>query len=248
MDSDQMPTKSTYRKKAKYSKYKRAYKKARKGNYLNQRIKKVTLQQQELKWLTYMSWINGASATQAWQMWDFPIYSIVQGVTRRQRIGAKIYLQSVELTVKLAGITANTATNGSTCRFIIYHKLDCEGTITVIGDIFNNTTDEGVNITSITPGYAAQKTLEFYPKRATVIYDKMHSMYATTSDSAGLPTAVGPKWDCIINIPIMKQINFVGNAGTIADIRGHSWGLAFAADDTNCCNVTVDVRFRYKDA
>lgn len=230
----------------KYRKYKKAYKNAKRGKFLNQRIKKVTLQQQELKWYYNELFLSSTNATQAWQLFDFPVYKIQQGTGRINRIGTKIWLESVELGIQLAGITANTTTNGSTCRLIVYHKIDCEGTQTVASDIFTSYTDAGAGAV-IAPNFVSTKTLEFYPKRATIVWDKMHSMYATTSDSAGLPTAVGPKYDAIVKIPIRKMINYIGNGGTIADVRGHLWGFGFCADDTNCCNIKLDVRMRFKD-
>lgn len=190
--------------------------------------------------------LSSTQFTQAWQLFDFPIYNITQGTARTNRIGTKIWLDSIELAMQVAGITANTQTNGSTCRLIVYHKIDCEGTQTVVDDLFENRTDAGAGA-AITPIFCSLKTLSFYPKRATIVWDKMHSMYATTSDSAGLPTAVGPKYDAIVKIPIRKMINFIGNSGAISDIRGHMWGFGMCADDTNCCNIKLDVRLRFKD-
>jgi len=225
--------------------YKRRRTAARRGNYLNTKIKRTILQQSELKWYNYPSFINGVNASTVWNMNDLPIYANTQGTGRLNRIGTKIFLDQLELQIKIAPVVNNIQSTGSTCRFIVYHVIDHQGTQTPITDILQSFNDQ-TGLT-IAPAYNSPKTLDFYPKRVTVIYDKMHSMYLL-GNNAGANFAAGPMWEALITLPVKKHINFIANGGNLADIRGHYFGIAFAADDANCCNILVNLRWRFKDA
>lgn len=223
---------------------KQIYKSAKKGGYLNQVIKKISLQQQELKWFNYPGFFN-TTVTSTWTLMDFPLYRIQQGTEGGKRIGTKIFLTYAELQIQLSPVAAATSPVGTTCRMMVYHKKQCDGTATPITDILADYDDFAGG--AITPAYNTPKQLKYFPKRATVIWDKMHSMYILSVNGA-TTASTGPKFDTLIKIPIMKQINFVANNGNLGDIRDHIWGLAICSDDVNCCTLSASVRFRYKDA
>lgn len=182
--------------------------------------------------------------TTTWQLQDIPFYASVQGTARQQRNGTKIYVDKLEFNVRITPVTANVQPNGTTCRFMVYHTIDSQGTQTAIGDILSSWNDQSG--AAVAPTFNSVKQLDYFPKKATIIFDKMHSMYSLSGYGTAA-ASTGPVWEAQFTLPIKRQINFVSNLGTIADIRGHTYGIAYCADDSNCCTINCDVRWRFKD-
>lgn len=191
-------------------------------------LRKQILTLQELKYLSNPAWFATNSAA-TWTINNLPFYSIAQGNANGQRIGNKIYCESIDFTIRVQSIAATMGNIGSTCRVIIWHQIRANGAAPAVTDIFE------------TDVYNGQKTLAYFPKRVTVVYDKMHVMVPTTG------TTSGPIFDTIFKLKISKWINFTGVAGNIADISNHNYGMAFCADGANCCTVKAGYRIRYRD-
>lgn len=230
-----MPFKRKYtvRKRKGYTKY---------GVKKNMNLKKRILQMQELKWFYLENALNQNSAA-TWTIGSFQLYGIAQGSANSQRIGTKIFLETIELSIEIKPGAVAAQQNGTCCRFIVWHQIRSNGADPVATDIF----DKGTFAAPVVPDYKRMKSLDFYPRRVRIIYDKLHTMVATTNSTTNTVQAAAPMWMGIVKIKVNKWINYGGVTNTPADILNHNYGLGICSDGAACCTVKCNARLRYRD-
>lgn len=203
-----------------------------------QLFRRVALNIPELKYKKTVL-LNG-TIPNTWTFYD-PLGPITQGTAQGTRIGNQIFLDSLDVYVQLKADTiTNVDVRGTICRVIVYHQREAQGGLPSATEIFDQN------------AYDAMRTLDYFPKRATILWDKLHTMTpliaATTTGTTTTTTSAGPKFWTQFKIPVKKIIQYTGNGGTIADIAQDAYGVGVCADAAGCCAAVVTVRARYRDA
>lgn len=176
------------------------------------------------------------TATAGATTWNFssPLGGIVAGTGATNRIGNKIFLHSITFMITIYPVAAAGMADGCMCRVVFYHNVECNGAIPTGTTMFNTDT---VN---------SNRAVPYLPK-IKILDDVVHQMVATATNGATV-VAAGP-------IKIFKKvvypkrvIDYVGNAGTIADILKHDYGYGFASEMAGGCNVDCNCQVIFSDA
>lgn len=203
-------------------------------------MKRVVLRNQELKYYEYLGMVSSAVTNHVWNFSECGARNIIQGTDVTTRVGNKIYIESIDWYIKIYPTPGNTNNTGSACRFIIYHDKEANGALPTYVNFFQD------NI------YNSFRQLGFWPRKSTILMDKLHMMYgtlaATTTGTTTTTTNSGPSYIAMFKQKVGKVMSFSDNSGSITGVSNDSWGIGWCADADNCCNITVSTRIRFRDA
>lgn len=165
---------------------------------------------------------------------------ITQGIGASQRVGNRIRLQGIRLTVRISPVPGASQANnaGSLCRMVIWHDKQCNSAATAPTLIFTNNTADLAISANYNP---------VYEHRITKHQDFAHAMVSTGVDSANQMT-MGPTGQYVIEIPARTVIEFTGSADGQAALAQDNWGIAYCGDGANCCHIQAEALVRYVDA
>jgi len=170
---------------------------------------------------------------------------IAQGVGNTQRIGNRIHVKYIHLTIALGNNpSTNANVEASTCRYMVVHDLAANKSLMAAGDLFSS----GVQVISGIAGtFNALKNVNNM-KRFRFLLDRQHLMqvYSTASGSKTPQT-------CIQHyIPINRTFQYDGgtqdittNGSLVSDAINFA---IVASDNHDCCAVSVRWRIAFKDA
>lgn len=165
----------------------------------------------------------------------FPL--IQQGTTANNRIGNKIFVKGVWITMLCQGGTTMlngtaSGTAGVNTRFIVYHNKEALGTQIAATTIFDQDSISSLRNNTKSSQVSLKK-------------DFTRTVVVTGVKSTGESVATGPSIQEIFYIPINKRIDYSGNTGTIADILkdDYGYGMCCSAANLNSCAVTFKVLY-----
>jgi len=165
-----------------------------------------------------VSFFNGPAA----------ITGIQQGTTASTRIGNKIRISKISWSFAFLPMAAVDASGGNTCRFIIYHNKQTNGTLVATADIFqSNQVTSQRNINGL--------------QKVTVLRDQTMAMVPTSA------TTSGPTYPLTGAIYPNKIIQYTGNTATIADMLVHDYGFAVISDAASCCEFYGEWQIQFTD-
>lgn len=215
------------------------------GRVAKKQVRKIMYSVQELKYYkAATAMVNAYAVQNTWSFFD-ALKGINIGNTVADRIGNKIYVESLDWYFRLTPVTgAVNQAGGTICRIIIYHDREANGNVPSYNDLFDRNS------------YDAFRQLLYVPRRATILMDKLHCMSATnvafvmnTGNSGAAQTvSSGPKYWAMFKQKIGKVITYTGTAGTVADLGMETFGVGVCADGNNCCTLDVECRVRFRDA
>lgn len=178
-----------------------------------------------------------ANATSTWQfasfLGDTPTNGISQGNNLSNRMGDKIRLRHIRITIYITGVVGTAASTGTTCRFIVYHNKRCAGALPPAG--YMNTT--GAAILAVPD--------EIYKTKVTRLKDFYHVMTPTVFGAS--VTAIGPPLVKEINIYPKTVVSYSSTSGKLPEIIDNDYGIGYVSDGTNCCTINVTAQVFYSD-
>lgn len=197
---------------------------------LSTAIKKVVRTTLEKKFFTPVDSSIPSAAT-----WTFVhnIYQIIPGPLVANRIGAKINLLYIDWFITIVPRVTVDAAGGSSCRVIFWHDKDCRGTNPNASQIFQ--TDTYNNVRN-----------PLYKSRYSIQAERTHNM-TLISNNAGASFSTGPQAHIAYRQRCNKKIEFVGDTATLASLYKDNFGMAFASDGANCCDLTVKCNIYFTD-
>jgi len=143
------------------------------------RVVRNVLTRQAEKKASFQTPVSNAASGITWIFNSFiATAGIPQDVTVNGRIGDKIRVRAIEVTLKISPVLLAVGNNGSICRIIFYHNRRASGALPSGATIMN-----GNNIL----GHVNQE----FNKQFTVIRDFTHSM-VVTAFNGGVNGSVGP--------------------------------------------------------
>jgi len=168
-----------------------------------------------------------------WTTIDNFICQITQGTTASNRIGNKIFVHSIEVSLVVTPQVAMSVA-GCFCRIAFVHNKETNYVATDPLSIFN------LNVVT---------SLRNTPNNAkyTMLRDFQHVMVPTGTDSTGVVKTVGPALFTTFKIFPKKRIDFVANTGLVADLMKDNWSLLYCADSSTGCTGTYRVKVIFSD-
>ncbi len=164
--------------------------------------------------------------------------TIAEGTSENTRIGRKIIV--TKLQIKGRALTAATATNNTSniLRLVVVLDKQCNGAAATWNDIFttlaaSNRTDAFRNMANTA--------------RFKILYDKKHTLNATTSGNGTttLATQFQKSIDIYIPLDIIIIYNDSFTDGRISTIRSNNILMLGVIEDTNPA-ITYDMQFRVR--
>lgn len=179
--------------------------------------------------------VSNVGATQAFQIHSILAgLAIAQGTGKNERIGEKIRLRRIELYIQMIPVAGTVGTNGSVCRFVVWHSNAANGATPAATGLFDqDNLMSGNNLT--------------YANRYSHLKDFVHYMVPTSSSAGGAVVTSGPMMLQTLKFYPKTVVEYSGTAGTTADIVKHDYGTAFTADDSGCCTIYVYAKVVYTD-
>lgn len=186
--------------------------------------------------------INGLLNANSAVTWQFAsaLQGLVQGTTQTTRLGNRIYVKRLELSVTL-GANVGMGLNGSICRFVVYHNRNTGGTGSALSGLLI-TYDQLFD----TNTFDALRAIN-QKGRATILKDGVYPMMATSSNAGTTVVTTSGPVNFRVRIPINKTIVYNGNAGTIADLITDDYGVGFCSDDAACCQIYIRSKVIFTD-
>lgn len=161
---------------------------------------------------------------------------IINGTGPSNRTGNKIMLKSFEVFIQILPQVAAGMSNGTACRFIMWHNKETNGALLTAGTLF-----------PVTNSITAVRNSASLPK-VSVLRDEYHTMVVTGTDSTGAVKTVGPikviHWKVFPN----KVIDYTGTGGGVADLLKHDYGIGYIATSATCCNIQYTLKMVFTDA
>lgn len=158
-----------------------------------------------------------------------------QGTSASTRIGNKIYLHSITVTMNIFGTAAAAgAALGCAMRWGIYHNKECNGVQLTWAQIFNDAQA------------FANRSIPYKPK-VTLLKDRVDSIVVTGTDSTGAVKTVGPNTLHKCAVYPKKVISYSSGTSTIADILKDDYGLYMICQASSTMNMNFAVQIIYSD-
>lgn len=219
----------------------------RRKNALGKVVKRLIQTEAEKKWYTYTPFSSQAGAV-TWTMCSAISGAnsagatgsstigagIIVGNTVNQRTGDKIRLSKIEFQIYIQPLYGGTSLNGDSCRWIIWHYKQANGTLISPLTIFDTN---------------AVTTLRNIDQLATcsIIKQGVHQM-VLTGNNAGTPVSAGPALGPItVTIYPKKRIDFNAGGANAATLVKDDYGFGFASSGANCCVVSLLTKVFYTD-
>lgn len=166
--------------------------------------------------------------------WNSSLGTIKQGTNASERIGNKIKVLGMWLTIIAKPHVVNMpAGGGSICKIIVVHDKDSRGSLPTASNIFNSD-----NI------YSLRNRL--FMNRYSIVKEFTHTMVGLTTDGIGIHTASGfstyKVW-----IKINKVLDFQSNVGDVGDLWADNWYVGICASVADCCQVNVVSQIVFQD-
>jgi len=185
------------------------------------KVKRVLFSMAEKKYFESSGTVATIPAT--WTS-DSVIDGLGQGTAATNRIGNKIYVHKIVITLLLAPVFSGVNANGSVCRVAMYHNKEASGALP-----------------GATPAIFESDSIianRYVPKlpQYTLLSDKTATMVISATNGATYNAAAGKVVYRICVYP-KKRIDFQSNAGTISDLFKDDYGLAYIADSNVCCSL-----------
>lgn len=201
------------------------------GNY----VKRVVTSLEEKKATAAALDFTSKSPSANWQFISgLAAANISQGTAKNQRIGERIKIWKIDFVFTIIPTPGSAfMTDGTCCRFIIYHNKQANGAIPVSSQLWNTDTE------------AATRNITFV-NRISVLKDFTHSMVAT-SQNAGTVLTAGPKLLTTVTIYPKAKISYQGSTGTISDILKDDYGIGYVTEAAGCCSMACNVQVHYTD-
>lgn len=159
--------------------------------------------------------------------------TISQGTGVANRIGNKIFVESITFHLHLTGTTTMDF-NGIIGRFGIYHNTAAEGALPTSAETWNtNNVHSGRNLAKLGP----------------VTFPKMvqHTMLVL-GNNAGVVAAVGPPACFTLKIFPKKVVTFDSTTAGIASIYKDDYGLVRISSDGDAMQFAYNLVVQYRDA
>lgn len=195
------------------------------------RLRSIIYSTAEKKFLDFTQANFSMAAT-----WDFstPLGGVAVGTSANNRLGNKIILHSIEWIITMLPLTT-MPTSGAQCRWIVWHNKQSDGEALAAATVFQ---DDQIDSLRNTPNQ---------PK-VTFIKDTMHTMVVTAVTSTGTIATVGPRRMVSLKIFPKKRIDYIGTAGTFADLLKDSYGIAFVCSEALACSAEWRGKIVFSDA
>lgn len=159
---------------------------------------------------------------------------IQQGTTAQARLGDRIRLKRIEFLIKVEPIVNAGIKDGTSCRMIVYHNKQANGTDIPPTAIFDY--DKKESLRNITQA-----------RRVSVLRDYTHQMVAYATGTGDAVTTAGPAILYTWKVFPKKQITFSANEGTINDLLTDDYGFGITAEG-GCCQALIISKVVFTDA
>lgn len=163
-------------------------------------------------------------------------HNIAQGTSANTRIGNKIFIHSIEVTMNLTPQVNAGMTQGCLMRVGMYHNKECNGVQITFGQIFQDAT---------LPFSCRNQA---YRPKVTVLKDIQQNAVVTGVDSTGVVKAVGPNTISRFKIFPKKLINYSAATATIADILKDDYGVFMICNNTSVMAMSLTCQIVFSDA
>lgn len=202
----------------------RATRRSKRG--LKASIKRVVMSMEEKKYFDLDAFYQVGNS------WNFTplLAGIIQGTAATNRLGDKIFVHAIHITIRIDPGAPGVGTQGTVCRYGVAHNKQA-----------NNTGMTGLNGVFDANNVVANRFVPLM-HRYSVLHDAVHTMVQTTG------TAVGPPLVRQISIYPKKRIEFTSNAGTVSDLASDDYNFFSISDDpAGCCAMTVRSKVVFSD-
>jgi len=201
-------------------------------------VRKINTQLYEKKAFTWVPFANAATVS-TWTVKSLLGSTgagnrIGQGTDYNQRVGDKIRLSRIHVSLRIQPQSVMPDANGNFCRVIVYHNKQANGAAPTATQIFN--TDDVLSLRN-----------HLLRERITILKDFVHQM-VVTGTNAGANLTAGPEYFGTFTIYPKQIISYNGSTGEITEILKHDYGMAFATDTAACCVVNVQAQVVFTDA
>lgn len=158
---------------------------------------------------------------------------VIQGNTVSQRIGNKIKLHRIDVSVRITPVVSTFPQDGSVCRFFTWHNKQANGALPTAAQLFD------------ADNFSCLRN-ENFVHRLSIGNDFTHSMVLTT-ENAGAQFSAGPEFLQLFSIYPKQSIEYSTTSGLISAIAKNDYGFGIFADGANCCVANLRSKIIYTD-